>query len=304
MKTSYEEVSCNVCGSTDTAVIYPAQYEKEAQADLAIKFRSSGDERLIDEVVQCKKCSLRYVNPRLKSDLIVQGYAEGTDELFVSQEAGRIITFERCLKFLEQHTTQKGKLLDVGTAGGTFLHVAKQHGWDVSGVEPNTWLCDWGNKRYGLEIKPGTLEQNRFPPRSFDVITLWDVLEHVPDPKKTLLEINRLLKPSGLLVVNYPDAGSWIARAMGRKWVFYLSVHLYYFTPETIRHMLALTGHQVLHMKPHIQTLGLGYLLLRLNAYSPFLSNVGTTLTNMLFLDKVQLPYWLGQTLVIARKRL
>lgn len=304
MKTHYEEVACNICGSTETEVIYQAQYEKEVQADLAVKFRSSGDERLIDQVVQCRKCGLRYVNPRLKSDLIVQGYAEGTDENFVSQETGRIITFERCMKFIEQYIPQQGKLLDIGTAGGTFLHVAKQHGWDVSGVEPNAWLCEWGNKRYGLEIKPGILDDHRFPARSFDVITLWDVLEHVSDPKKTLLEINRLLKPGGLLVVNYPDAGSWIARAMGRRWVFYLSVHLYYFTPQTIRHMLTLTGYHVLKIKPHLQTLGLGYLLFRLNAYSPFLSKVGTTLTNTFFLDKMQLPYWLGQTLVIARKRL
>ena len=267
----FQLIKCNICKSDDFIIIFPPKYEDEKQIDLAIKFRSSGDETLIDQVVKCKKCGLMYINPRLNPKLIVKGYSEGTDETFVSQAKGRTITFEKCLKLIEKYK-KKGKILDIGTAGGTFLHVAKKHGWDVYGIEPNKWMCKWGKKNYGINIKPGTLFDYKFKTNTFDVITLWDVLEHVPDPKKTLLEINRILKPSGLLIVNYPDAGSWIAKVMGKKWVFWLSVHLFYFTPKTIRKILNLTNFKITKIKPHFQTLGLGYLIFRMSAYSKFLS--------------------------------
>ena len=153
----FEDVKCNLCGADDYKILIKSKYEKQRYDDLIDKFRSSGDETLIDQVVQCKKCGLIYINPRLKSEDIVKGYSEGEDENFVSQAKGREITFEKNLKLIEKYYKVKGKILDIGTAGGTFLHVAKKHGWDVYGIEPNKWLCKWGKEKYGIEILPGIL---------------------------------------------------------------------------------------------------------------------------------------------------
>ena len=293
---------CNLCSADDYTVVYESNYENETEQDLKEKFRSSGDETLIDQVVRCNNCSLVYINPQLKPELIVESYSEGSDDLFVSQAKGREITFKNCLKKIKKYK-RGGKILDIGAAGGSFLHVARKEGWDVEGIEPNKWLCEWCNKNYGFSLKPGTLNDYSFPDNTFDVITLWDVLEHVHDPKSVLLECNRILKDDGLIVINYPDFGSWIAKALGRKWAFLLSVHLYYFTPKTIKRMLGKSGFEILKTKPHFQTLALGYLCFRMKPYSKIIHKISTIVVKLFKMDSLQIPYWLGQTLVFARKK-
>jgi 2-polyprenyl-3-methyl-5-hydroxy-6-metoxy-1,4-benzoquinol methylase len=242
------------------------------------------------------------LNPRLRGDVVIEGYSEGSDEMFVSQVAGRERTFAKSLREIEKLYPQRGRLLDVGTAGGSFLSVAKKAGWDVAGCEPNRWLCEWGNKHYGLKIKPGTIFDMKLQDISFDVLTLWDVLEHTPDPKATLKECSRVLKPGGMLVVNYPDISSLIARLMGRRWVFLLSVHLYYFTPETLRKMLEELGFRVIKRRVHWQTLELGYILFRMEAYLKPIAKAAGWVVGKLGLAHFQIPYWMGQVLVIAQK--
>lgn len=297
-----EYIKCNICDSDSYSVIHKAKYEKEQVPDLKEKFKSSGDETLIDQVVKCNNCGLIYVNPRLKSDLIVEGYSEGSDENFVSQAKGRELTFTKSLKLIEKYSN-KGKILDIGTAGGSFLHVAKKRGWEVYGIELNKWLCKWAKKNYGLEIQSGTLFDYKFKDNYFDVITLWDVLEHVSDPKALLIEINRILKKDGILVVNYPDIDSLISKLMGKRWIFLLSVHLFYFSPKTIKKILKLTNFETFLIKKHFQKLAFGYLVFRLHAYNQFAYKVMSKVVRFLRMENIQIPYWLGQTLVLARKK-
>jgi len=136
----------------------------------------------------------------------------------------------------------------------------------------------------------------------FDVITLWDVLEHVPNPSEVLKECNRLLKPGGLIYINYPDYGSYAARLMKSKWIFLLSVHLTYYTRETIANTLKKTGFKTLNYRTHWQTLNLGYLVSRMQPYSKILYKLGNLFVNLLRLKNFPVKYWLGQTGVIARK--
>ena len=87
---------------------------------------------------------------------------------------------------------------------------------------------------------------------------------------------------------------------MGRRWVFLLSVHLYYFTPKTIREILGRTGFKVTRTKLHWQSLELGYILFRMKPYVSWLSGLGTKIVESLALQNLQIPYWMGQVLVIA----
>jgi 2-polyprenyl-3-methyl-5-hydroxy-6-metoxy-1,4-benzoquinol methylase len=296
----YETVPCNLCNSTEYRVVYPAV--EPSTTDVVVEFRSSGDEPLRDRLVACTNCGLQFVSPRLHRDVILAGYREGSDEIFVSQAAARERTFERALAFIERLVPERGRLLDVGTAAGSFLHVAAGRGWTVAGCEPNRWLCDWGKKTYGLTIQPGTLIDQRHPDRAFDVVTVWDVLEHDSDPQTLLRECCRILKPGGLIVVNCPDIGSWIARVMGRRWLMLVSTHLYYFTRQTLRELLQKTGFEVMQMRPHIQWLELEYILKRSEPVAGPLSRAAARLASGLGLGHWQVPYWLGQTLVVARK--
>ncbi len=297
-----EKVVCNSCGRDDYEVVYPPRYELAKPEEIAHTFRSSGDEILLDQLVRCKNCGLQYLNPRLNSSVVLDGYSQGADEVFVSQAAGRERTFAKSLNLIEKFRPKRGRLLDVGTAGGSFLAVAKRRGWDVAGCEPNRWMTEWSKQHYGLEVTAGTIFDMKLPDASFDVVTLWDVLEHTPDPKAVLKECNRVLKPGGLFVVNYPDIGSLVARLMGRRWVFLLSIHLYYFTPQTIKDILQKTGFKVLRRRRHWQTLEFGYILYRMKAYAPPLANLGLKIVKALRMEHWQIPYWVGQTLVLAEK--
>ena len=294
-----EHINCNICGADDYKIVYHARSNKALSIE---PFKSESTELSKDQIVKCNRCGLIYVNPRLKPKSIIKGYSEGSNIRFISQAKGREITFEKSMRLIEKYVKTKGRLLDVGTAGGSFLAVAKRHGWQAEGIEPNKWLCKWGKKYYGINIRNGTLEKNPFGKKSFDLVTLWDVLEHVSDPSDTLNIINSLLKKNGKLVVNYPDIDSGIAKLMGRKWVFILTVHLYYFTQKTIKKLLEKCGFKVVVIKKHWQTLSLGYLADRLEPYSKISHKIATKTVNKLNMDKLQIKYWLGQTFIIAEK--
>jgi SAM-dependent methyltransferase len=163
-------------------------------------------------------------------------------------------------------------------------------------------MCEWCRTHYGIDVTNGSIFTGGYASDSFDVVTLWDVLEHTPDPMATLREAARLLRPGGLLVVNYPDYGSAVARLMGRRWVFLLTVHYYYFTRSTIRAALERVGCSVLQIRPHIQRLELDYVLHRAAPYVGAPARLLRRMAGALRIGGTQIPYWMGQTLVVARK--
>ena len=98
-KDALESVACNLCGSDDYEIIFPSRYDNIRPNDIAQIFRSSGDEILLDQLVLCKQCGLKYLNPRLPQGLILEGYSNGTDETFVSQVQARERVFSKSLDF-------------------------------------------------------------------------------------------------------------------------------------------------------------------------------------------------------------
>ena len=297
-----ECVPCSLCGSDHYDVVYEAQSDRGKDVDLVEKFRASGDELLVDQLVRCRVCGLRYVNPRLRSDLILHGYSHGEDPSYLSQLRAREQTFAASLDEIERAAGVKGRLLDVGTAAGAFVAMARRRGWEAEGCEPNLWMADWGARHYGIRIRTGDLLHLDYEPNSFDVITLWDVIEHTPDPSAVLARCHRLLRPGGVLVVNYPDIGSWLARVLRRRWLFLTSVHLYYFDRRTIRLMLEKVGYRVEKLRPHVQRLELDYVLVRGSLVSPRLTGAARAVARRLGIDRAQVAYWLGQTFVLSRK--
>ncbi|NUN11899.1 class I SAM-dependent methyltransferase [Candidatus Micrarchaeota archaeon] len=302
MKPVFEEVNCNLCGQNDYTIIYKAKPIEDI--DLAKVYSASGHDFLKEQVVKCKNCGFMYINPRIKGDLVVKGYSDAVDPDHVSQGDGRMATFKDGMKIISKLYPNKGKLLDVGSAGGFFVKAAEEEGWEGYGVEPSKWMVDWGKKNLGLKnFKSGTLESAKYPDNYFDVVTLWDVLEHVPDPSATLREVNRILKPGGLVVINYPNIGSKLAKMAGRKWWFLLSIHLYYFTPETISKMLEKEKFTPFYYKRHWQKLALGYLFYRVEPYSKGLSKILVKAASKLGLAEKQVSYYASQALVAARKQ-
>jgi len=297
-------IACPLCGGRDFAVVRKADYPDHMSVDeFAKAFQASSDHRLMDQLVECRSCSLVYVNPRVDESILLAGYQDAVDPEFVSKNQDRIRTFERTLRPILKtlNIPSNKRILDVGCAGGAFLVAAKNCGLQPIGIEPSRWMADYGRSQYGVEIHQGILEAGRFPTASFDMVSMWDVIEHVTKPAEVLKTISDVLVPEGILLINYPDYGSWAARLMGGKWPFLLSVHLLYYTRATMVEQLRRAGFQTLQIRPHFQTLPFGYLLQRA---TPYLSIAGLARrgAEACGIAGMPLTYNMGQTLVVARK--
>ncbi len=124
-----------------------------------------------------------------------------------------------------------------------------QHGWTVQGVETSATQVAFARTRYGLKIFEGELSQARFMDQSFDVITAWHVLEHIQNPRELISGVRRVLRPSGLLVVEVPNFVSWQSR-LGRAAWHHLDVprHILHFTPKVLEQLLHEHGLRVLEL--------------------------------------------------------
>jgi SAM-dependent methyltransferase len=307
MTTSlFETVLCPLCGHDAFDIVKTSKYGSAITAeDLRKAYSASSSHQLLDQVVRCRSCSLHYVNPRPQSELIIESYSAAEDPAFVAQNKGRILSFEKVLRkalALEGRRDGEGqRFLDIGCAGGASLVAAKACGFDPVGVEPSRWMADFGRRTYGVDIRDGILKPGLFPEQSFDVITLLDVLEHIPEPKGLLDLICRLLRANGSFVVSYPDFRSVMARLLGDRWPFWLSVHLLYYDRTTVARQLAACGFRIERYLPYWPALEFGYILERATPYIPLLKPVHG-IVRALGLSQVSVVYNMGQTIVIAKK--
>lgn len=211
------------------------------------------------KVVQCDNCSLVFVHPHPDSMEIKEHYDEGYySEWLDAQRKRRVRMWSNRLKKLGTIGT-RGELLDVGCGEGTFLQLAKKSGWDICGTEISPYAAQYASNISGAEIFCGDLPDAGYHDSTFEVVTMWHVLEHVADPKRYLKEIYRILKPGGFLVLAIPNVNNVIMQITyrifkGRKLKLFSKdekeVHLYHFSPETLRAYLDKTGFQCLSVSP------------------------------------------------------
>lgn len=299
-------IDCPICRSRQFSILRESNYPINLNIqELLDVYKSSSDTELMDQLVKCKGCELIYLNPRIQSKVIIESYTEAIDQKFVSQNPLRIRTFGKFFRSWLKQTkikpsTQK-KVLDIGCAAGAFPKAAYDLGFSVVGVEPSKYLCELGQREYGLDLRQGVLHEQNFLDEEFNIVSMFDVIEHLDQPGIVLEGIKRILDQDGHLIVNYPEYDSWPRKLMGKKWPFFLSVHLYYFTPKSILRIFEKHGFTVIRMEAYYQTLELGYILERAGQIfslfkwiEKFIKAIG--------LEKIPFTYYIGQTLVTARK--
>ncbi len=149
---------------------------------------------------------------------------------------------------------QNGLLLDIGCGSGSFIkYVAKHTQFKVMGTEVNKKQVDRLQKTDAFPILLGDIDQLSLPSDHFDVITLWDVIEHVPDPISMLTEINKIIKPDGLVVIRVPNGNSLNSKLFGKYWAgIDAPRHYYVFTNETLSMLLTNTGFSIQSHKKDI----------------------------------------------------
>ena len=251
-------------------------------------------------LVTCNDCGMIYESPRYDADTIVKGYMASQEADHDSQYSMRVNSFYKTLvKHAKRLPKLGAKVLDIGTAGGAFLDAAKKFGYDAHGMEPSADLVSRGKAR-GLQIEQGTIESHTFQAGTFDMVCLWDVIEHLPDPKTALIEIKKLLKPDGVLLINFPDIGTAQAKLAGKSFWWILSVHLHHFTRATIKDICFRTGFEVFHFERYWQILEFGYLENMAVHYKIPLTALITRLTPK-FIQRLPIPYYASQTTALAR---
>lgn len=243
----FEQVTCLLCGSRNNEQIY------------------QGPDRMLGHpghfrLVQCRRCGLIYQNPR---PVDMSPYYEGHYLPFEHRARPKLLPRQQSApeeaaigaaggyyQLLKQATDKRsGRILDVGCATGDFLVAMQVAGWNVAGCDLDAGAIGQAKERLPSQsdqLIAGTLQDAAFPAESFDVITLWHSIEHLPDPLGTLREVRRILRPDGLLIVQTPAWLSLESQLWKGFWSgFDCPRHLVIFSSRTLTRALDCTGFSV-----------------------------------------------------------
>ncbi len=201
-------------------------------------------------ILRCKECGLGITDPFPT----MKERAEANQEIYRVEQ--RIRTYLSRKGYFEKRYKKNitnikrfkraGKLLDVGCNIGLFLNVARNEGFSVTGVELNQGCAQYGINNFKLDIRSDYLENIAFVAESIDIVTLFDVLEHIPDIHGFLSEIRRILRKDGLLVIQSPNIQSYMAILTKSDWTWLTPPdHLYHFTPATLDRLLTDHGFDI-----------------------------------------------------------
>jgi SAM-dependent methyltransferase len=208
-------------------------------------------------LVRCDSCGLIYLNPRPTAESISRVYQEAyfadRDIQYPTsaEQIEREIESRRvAIRRLTRETGLAGHFLDVGCAAGFLVAAAEREGWQAVGVDVSDWSTRFAREQLGLDARTGNLEDLDFE-APFDLIVMSHVLEHLPDPLRTLKVIYEILKPGGLLLVRGPNVGSFDRLWHGRSWRGYeLPLHFYHFDIATYRRIMSQAGLNVYKIEP------------------------------------------------------
>ncbi len=193
-------------------------------------------------IYQCDDCGFRFTSPRPETDEL-GGYYKSDEYIAHSNtrkglvanvyQIVRNFTIRRKVNLLSSGRAA-GHILDIGCATGEFLHAFAQKGWMTTGIEPDADAAEYAVKNYGLEIH-GESQIEKFENNSFDIVTMWHVLEHVEDFHQRIQSIKRILKPGGLLVIAVPNPDSYDASEYASFWAAWdVPRHLSHFSQKNI----------------------------------------------------------------------
>lgn len=217
-------------------------------------------------IVQCQKCGLVFRDIILDSQETDCLYSENyftkeQKEFFFEHDNIKRKDFLKRIKAIENIYGQKGKILDVGCAIGTFLDVCQKRGWEVYGEELSDFAAQYAKDKFDLNVFSGELIEAKFPDNFFDVVTLWDVVDHSERPRLLLKEVHRILKKDGLIVVQTTMKDGLIYRTAHYLYLLSRGLikfpvekghpihHSTFYSTKTLNQALELAGFKVIKKK-------------------------------------------------------
>jgi SAM-dependent methyltransferase len=289
---------CYLCGGRELVLRFPGRSGPPSSHG-AYACTSFGH-RAHRPIWGCRSCGLLVQWPIPDSPALLEAYGAVEDPLYLAEKDNRYLTFRRALRFLGPATGQR--LLDVGAYCGFFVDVARRAGFDAEGIELSRWAVAHA-RGLGLPVHNETIEERARSGARYDILTLWDVIEHLRDPRRELEHAHRLLERGGRLYVSTVDARSLAARALGARWPWLMEMHVIYFDRSTLPALLEETGFRTLRRTTYTHTVSAGYLVRKAAASFPPLAPALSALRRLVP-ARLPVPVNLGDNmLVVAEKR-
>jgi 2-polyprenyl-3-methyl-5-hydroxy-6-metoxy-1,4-benzoquinol methylase len=229
--TCWEQIDCPVCGSSD----FKKLFEKQGEP-----------------YVRCNECGLVMINPRpVYAEHVVNTYDEDYSAGYMSKAKKKVRRFTKWVKRVQRFGKKSGRWLDVGCSAGFVLESAMKQGFDVYGIDVEAYGVEMARKRLSIAtVYQGFLEDCELPENYFDVISVYEVIEHIPTVNEFVASLKRLLAPGGVIDISTPDVGHWRVPKDLKSWKPILpSEHLYNFDRYTLKKLLEKHGLKVVKQR-------------------------------------------------------
>ncbi len=250
---------CNICNSEKTKPLFNLS--------------------LSHKIFSCSNCGVQFMYPQLNDKEINTLYSEtyykswgiaGTTENESSRQM-KIATFLLRLKLINKYVLA-GKVLDVGCATGYFLEAAITLNYEPYGIELSEYSSSIAKNKFGNSaIFNGKLENCNFDDNMFDIISMFDLIEHVRSPYQTLIKTSALLNTNGIIIITTPNNSSISNKLMGKKWTHYKLEHFYYFNLKSLTSLAEQCALKIIYSENSKKALNLNYLHTQLNVYKHWL---------------------------------
>jgi SAM-dependent methyltransferase len=227
----------------------------------------------VGEVVRCPKCRLKYTRSRQSDplrELRRQNPVPPADEILEKQDS-QTEDFLDILKWIKTFQPT-GKLLELGCLSGNFLALARDAGYEPVGIEPDPWAADYARRKFDVSVHETIIPHLHFDDQSFDVVAMFHVMEHLTNPKETLLDLRRILKDSGLLAIEIPIMDTLFPIVLGRRHRHYIFDHTLFMSRENSLEFLRQAGFEILRTELTGRHLRLGRLAWTVGKSSKVLS--------------------------------
>ncbi|MCD6067355.1 MAG: type 11 methyltransferase [Bacteroidetes bacterium] len=280
---------CRLCGSTDAFTKY------------SIKEYT---------VLECSQCGFAYITPldvqASIHALYKHRYFNSTEELgyrnYEKDSRIRAVTFSYYFRLIQKYLVRKKSVLDVGCSDGSFLRITQQNSFEKNeGIELNEEMFTAASKEFTVYDQPLELFDTK---NQYDLITLFDVLEHIPDLKNACRKLHDICRRDGLLVILTPDYGSLARKVYGRKWFqFKPKEHINYFTRKRLIGLLSDNGFETLHAGRGVSLVDHEFINDRLRRYHySFLGFLFSLFGRLFFLGRSHIKISNSSIFLIAKR--
>lgn len=292
---------CAICGSMGNASeIYPARLASDAFSAAIFSARRLPD-GIHYRLVQCRSCGLVRSDPAVDPAQIERLYGESAFE-YGDEVENLVETYGGYLRRLERFGARRGSLLEIGSGNGFFLQEALRQGYaDVRGVEPSAEAVAQASPTIRSRIHVGRVEPGLFEAESFDVICLFQVLDHLAAPGAVLDQCFTMLRPGGLVLCLNHNVDAVSARLLGEKSPIVDVEHTYLYSPRTLRVLFERHGFEVERIAAAWNRYSVGYLM-RLFPLPHLLKKRLLGLLARGRLGRMRLSLPLGNLVVVARR--